>query len=157
MKLNLYVADEFRTLEGGKTLAIGLFTDRVVVLNIPRDAPPPSQDMPYGLPLSLLACLVDLPAAEVKGSMKVLPPTGDAVMSVPSVAGKGSVGGSTNMIFRFDPFLMTGEGKYTAVLTFEGLAELSETFELRIRKTDEASASAIFIRQPGQTPDQSTN
>lgn len=156
MKFLLYVADEFRTLEGGKTLAVGLFTDRVVILNIPGDAPPPSLEMPYGLPLGLLACVADLPEAEMKGSMKILPPTGEAVMSVPSVTAKGSKGGSTNLVFRFDPFLMTGEGIYTAVLAFDGCGELSETFELRIRRTEGASAPAFVVRQVGNDSNQRT-
>lgn len=147
MKLILYVADEFKTLEGGKTLAVGLFTDRVVVLNIPQSTPPPSQEMPYGVPLGILACLTDLPKAELTGSMTINPPSGKPVISVLACTAKGSIGGATNLSFRFDPFLMTDEGVYTLVFAFEGFENLSETFELRIKRIDDATATPVAMRQ----------
>ncbi|MDP2006444.1 MAG: hypothetical protein Q8K45_12265 [Rubrivivax sp.] len=150
MKLILYVADEFKKLEGGKTLAVGLFTDRVVVLNVPQETPPPSHEMPYGVPLGLLACLMDLPTAELTGSMTVVPPSGQVVVSIPSFKANGLIGGSTNVSFRLDPFLMTDEGIYTVVLSFEGLEELSEKFELRIKRIDGTAAPTLFVRQIGK-------
>ena len=146
MKLILYVADEFKTLEGGKTLAVGLFTDRVVVLNVPHDVPSPSSEMPYGILLSLLACLIDMPKAEVTGSATIIPPSGVTSMNVGSVSSKAVVGGSANIVFRLDPFLMTGEGLYTLVLEFEGVEPISDTFELRVKKTDDRAVKRDFIR-----------
>ena len=147
MKLLLYVADEFKTLEGGKTLAVGLFTDRVVVLNVPRDAPSPTAELPYGIPLGLLACLIDVPKTELAGSATIQPPSGATVMRVPSVLVKpATVGGSANVVFRLDPFLMTGEGIYTLALELEG-ESLSETFELRVKRTDDPAAKVAFMQQ----------
>ena len=147
MKLILYVADEFKTLEGGKTLAIGLFTDRVVILNVPGNAPDPSHETPYGIPLGLLACVTELPTTELAASMSILPPTGSAVMGAKSVSVKGAIGDAVNMLFQFDPFLMTAEGLYTLNLTFEGLDVLSESFELRIRRTDDAKAAPVLLKR----------
>lgn len=155
MKLILYVADEFKTLEGGKTLAIGLFTDRVVVLNVPREVPAPSQEMPYGVPLGILACLVDLPKTELTGSMHVKPPSGPTVMHVPNISAKGPVGGSANLACRLDPLVMPQEGIYTAVLAFDGFDSLSETFELRINRTDDKAEDSVVIREVTKAPAQS--
>jgi len=89
VKLILYIADEFKTLEGGKTLAIGLFTDRVVVLNVPSNIPAPTREVPYGIPLGLLACVMDTPATELTGSVSITPPSGSPLMSVPNVQRRG--------------------------------------------------------------------
>jgi hypothetical protein len=150
VKLILYVADEFKSLEGGKTLAVGLFTDRVVVLNIPRDVPPPTREVPYGVPLGLLACVMDAPATELNGLASIAPPSGPSTMSLPRVSTKGPVGGSHNLRFHLDPFLMTEEGNYTFSLEFDGFPRLSETFEFRIRKVDNSATEAVLVQQTVQ-------
>lgn len=45
----LLVADEFRIEQSGKVLAVGLYSDGVVVFTIPKNAPPPTKDTPYGI------------------------------------------------------------------------------------------------------------
>lgn len=45
----ILVADEFRTEQSGKILAIGLYSDGVVVLTIPKNAPPATKETPYGI------------------------------------------------------------------------------------------------------------
>lgn len=147
MKLILYVADEFKTLEGGKTLAVGLFTDRVVVLKIPRSVPPPTPEMPYGLPLGLLACVLDLPKAEISGSGSIATPTGPSAMKMPGFSAKGVAGGATNLQMRFDPFLVTAAGLYTLTLSIDGFEPLSETFELRIENVDDSQDAASSVRR----------
>lgn len=145
MKLALFVADEFKALEGGKTLAVGLFTDRVVVLNVPRDVPAPSQEGPYGMRLGLLACLLDLPKSELTATVTIQPPSGPTRMKVDSVSVKGLVGGSTNLLFQIEPFLVTGAGNYTLVLDLDGVERLSETFELRVNRVDDPSGQAVPV------------
>ena len=146
MKLLLYVADEFKTLEGGKTLAVGLFTDRVVILNVPRNVPPPTSELPYGIPLGLLACVMDLPKAELSGSGSITTPTGPSAMSMQGISAKGVVGGTTNLQMRFDPFLVTAAGTYTLTLSFDGYEPLSETFELRIENVDASQDPTFTVR-----------
>ena len=145
MKLLLYVADEFKTLEGGKTLAVGLFTDRVVVLNVPRNVPPPSAELPYGISLGLVACLLELPAAELNASGSITTPTGPSAMSLHEIKVKGVVGGSANLQMRFDPFLVSAPGTYTLTLSFAGFPPLSESFEFRIEPVDEPQSVAFTM------------
>jgi hypothetical protein len=146
MKMLLYVADDVKTMEGGKTMAIGLFTDRVVILNIPASAPAPTQEVPFGVPLTLLACVMDLPATELTGTAKITPPSGIPLMPEQSFQAKGEIGGSTNIQMRFEPFLLSSEGVYTLNLRFDGFEQLSETLELRIKRVDRAKAPVI-VRQ----------
>lgn len=146
MKLILYVADEFKSLEGGKALAVGLFPDRVVVLNVPRTTPPPTAELPYGIPLGLLVCVLDLPAAEVSGSGSIETPTGPSRMSLQRVTLRGAVGGSANLQMRFDPFLVTAPGTYSFTLSFDGFDPLSASFEFRIEPSDEIQGVAVEMR-----------
>lgn len=43
----ILVADEFRMEQNGKVLAIGLYSDGVVVLTIPKNAPKPTKEVPF--------------------------------------------------------------------------------------------------------------
>lgn len=147
MKLLLYVADEFKTLEGGKTLAVGLFTDRVVVLNVPKDVPEPTTELPYGIPLGLLACVVGSPIEEVHGTAAITPPSGQPAMPAAKISGRAPGAGAMNFLFRFDPFLMTGAGVYTLTVALEGFEPLSETFELRVQRTDSNSDQGPILMQ----------
>lgn len=45
----MLVADEFRTEQNGKVLAIGLYSDGVIVLTIPKNAPKATKERPYGI------------------------------------------------------------------------------------------------------------
>ena len=36
MTLHLYIADDIQSLQDGKTLMVGVYTDRVVLVNVPR-------------------------------------------------------------------------------------------------------------------------
>lgn len=138
MNLILYVADEFKQLEGGKTLAVGLYTDRVVILNVPGSGPNPSPELPYGIPLGLLACLTEVPSASQSCTVTIEPPTGAALMRMENVPVKSTVaGGSANLVMGFQPFLMSEAGTYTVALQFENGERLTETFEIRIMKAIE--------------------
>lgn len=136
MKLLLYVADEFKTLEGGKTLAVGLFTDRVVVLNVPTDVPEATTELPYGIPLGLLACVVESPTLEVHGTAAITTPSGQPLMPPREIGGQAPTGGAMNFLFHFERFLMTGAGVYTLTVALDGLEPLSETFEIRVQRID---------------------
>ena len=60
MKIDLYVADVIELLASGKLVAMGLFPDRKIVLNVPHDAPDPSDEMPYGVNLTLCITISNL-------------------------------------------------------------------------------------------------
>lgn len=152
MKLLLYVADEFKTLEGGKTLAVGLFTDRVVILNVPVDIPEPTAEVPYGIPLGLLACIVDSPLEEVHGTAVIAPPAGQPVVARAEIDGRSLGAGAMNFLFRFDPFPMTGAGIYTVTVALDGLEPLSETFELRVQRTESKSDQEPILMQRVPAP-----
>ena len=70
MDVFLYVADDIQPLADSKTLMVGVFTDRVVTLNIPKDAPVrPSADTPIAMRASMraLKLRIVVPSCTVAG------------------------------------------------------------------------------------------
>ena len=142
MKGLLYVADNFQTLQDGKVLAVGLYADKVVVMNIPIDAPEPSAELPFGISLGLLVCLLELPAADVSGHISILPPSGHAMAPPMSFAVPAQAGRSANIVLATNPFLVSEPGVYQVVVDIADL-HIAESFEIRMtRQQSHAVASA---------------
>lgn len=68
--VRLLVADEFRTESSGKVLGVGIYPDLVIILRVPRNAPEPSKEVPYGVDISLLITVIATPGEyDVKASL----------------------------------------------------------------------------------------
>lgn len=113
MHCDLFLADLFDTMQSGKTLAVGLYTDRVVILNIPHDAPD-FQKVPYGITLSVLACLSQLAPGAHSVELALENEAGETLGWFNSKLLKIDVeaGRTANCLVKFDPFLVTYEGAH---------------------------------------------
>lgn len=141
MQLTVFIADSFDTLASGKVLAVGLFPDRVVVMNLPSDANEPTVKAPYGTDLGLLLALTDSREGNIDGEVRILPPHGAPVVgSMPFKGLKVAVGASVNILVQLKPLLVPHAGIYT-VETQIGENILSGTFEVRINRLPPAATA----------------
>ena len=134
MQATLYVADDIQSLAEGKTLMVGVFTDRVVVLNVPPDAREMvNKGEPIGLAsLSLMFTITGLDAGEYVGTPQITLPNGEpspnqaepSPFSVPK-------GGAANLLLRFQPFFVVGAGRYDVTVAVDGVS-VSADFEVRL-------------------------
>lgn len=138
----LYVADNFQILQDGKVLAVGMFADRVVVLNVPEEAPEPSREMPFGIQLGFLMCLRDLPSVKVSGNVSIEPPDGKPLISPFAFSASGSIGGSVNIIVSLNPFLISCAGNYRVLFETE-MGVISESLEIRVERIKQNPAAPV--------------
>jgi hypothetical protein len=146
MNLKLYLADEFRTLEGGKILALGLYTDHSITVNVNDKAPDPNRQSPYGVPLSLLVCIENAPENGVSFEATIRPPISAPQMKVRGEVPSHPGGAAGNLILKFDPFLIPEAGKYSVDFIFGNGVELSAEMSVRVNK----SAEFPLVTQPGR-------
>lgn len=127
MKLTLLLADHFESLASGKILGLGLFPDRVVLV----DPAPPGQRL--GIDLCVLCCLTELPAHPADVLVELVAPGEDkaqAGLTLPNVA--IPAGRSCNIISKYAPLLVGTGGMYTVRVEMAG-QQVSDQFEVRVR------------------------
>lgn len=134
MQATLYVADDIQSLADGKTLMVGVFTDRVVVLKAPPDVlETVSKGTPIGLAaLSLMFTITGLEPGEHVSAPRITLPNGEP--SPNQVApGPFSVpkGGAANLLLKLQPFFVIGPGKYDVTVEVDGVP-VSADFEVRL-------------------------
>jgi hypothetical protein len=150
MRLNLYMAEQVQMLEGGKVMAIGLFTDRVVLVGVPPNFKP-DKSVPMGVPLGFIACLADVEADEtVTVYPEILSPGGqiNPHLRVNPVSVKLTAGRGHNVFFRFEPLLMHEPGVHHLRLRFEDGREFTESFELRLKPTEGLRVDTVRVGAP---------
>ncbi|MBL0419016.1 hypothetical protein JI739_01530 [Ramlibacter sp. AW1] len=129
----LFVADQFRTEVNGKVLAIGLYTDNVIV--IPYDSPDPSTEKP--LALNPLSILINIGGIVGKGRVVVhLHPMGERELEV-----QLAPLGSANLVINFQPLIIESIGRKDVRVTFAGQTK-ELTFEIRKATAEEAGRPA---------------
>lgn len=135
MSTSLFLADAFEVLQTGKVMAMGLYTDKVMVLTVPAHAPEPSKEQPYAIALALLLCVTDLPAGEYKAEFSIELPSGGVLQNLPFPAARYPVNGAEafNLILKFAPFMAPEVGTYT-LLGRVGDVDFRHTFELREKR-----------------------
>lgn len=134
MQLHLLIADHFETLASGKVLAVGLFTDRVVVMQVPAEEPDPSPKVPYATDLGLLLTLSDAPATQLEVEVRILPPGGGQAVGIAPFGGLRITGGhSVNILTKLKPMLVPQAGVFT-VEAQVGDETLRASFEIRIHR-----------------------
>lgn len=148
--LNLYIADNFEALLNGKIAAMGMFTDRVVLLSVPADLAPPSRKMPYGVPLTLLLNLQPPGPDDIQGKLQVLPPGQHTPVMHTDVSAKGvPAGHSVNIIVHMQPLLVTAPGRYQVKLTI-GPDTMTAHFEVRIATLPVQTAAPAAVAKPAE-------
>jgi hypothetical protein len=134
MKLILTLADQFETLANGKTLALGLYSDRIVIMVVPEELPPPTTESPYALDISVLVTVTDLPSEKMDAAIRIFEPNEAAPVREMRMPGLSvQAGESINVIFKLSPLLIRGSGVFKVEFE-EASTTLTETFEARVRK-----------------------
>jgi hypothetical protein len=143
MHLRIHIADHFDTLATGKVLAVGLFSDRVVLLNLPADAPEPTSEIPFAFDLDLLITLTGPIAEPSACDIRILAPgmaQPVAHLHMPSLQIAG--GSSTNITSKLRPLLVTQPGIFTVEASCGG-ETAQDTFEVRLQRLPQSEAPPI--------------
>lgn len=156
MQLHLLIADHFDTLANGKMLALGLFTDRVVVMHVPAETPDPTPEIPYALELGLLLTLTNAPTTPIHGEVRIVapgsgPPVGNLRFDALSIRS----GDSANILTKLKPLLVPHAGTYT-VEVHAGDEVLSANFEVRIYRMPSVTSDVVASDVIGGTDDLQT-
>lgn len=143
MQINLQIADHFDLLANGKVLAVGLFPDRVVVMQVPAEAPEPSAELPYATDLGLLLTLSDAPAAPLEGEVRILSPGDGRAVGVLPFGGLNISGGqSANILSKLRPLMVQQAGVFT-VEAQVGDETARASFEVRIIRLPSSVPSSV--------------
>lgn len=141
MHCELFIADYFERLVTGKMLAVGMYPDRTIVLQVPAETSPPSNEQPYASDLSILLTLQDVPDGQHDSHVVIRPP-GDGEPSQPlrlptikAVSGK-----SLNVIVNLKPLVIPSAGRYGVELHV-GEEVATCHFEARIAPLTPASST----------------
>lgn len=134
MRCSLIVAEMAETLTSQKLMAVGIFADRVVVLNVPENAPEPSPEKPFGHELTLVVTLTEVPEGKHSGHVAVIPPDGGAPVAHMEMASVLGVSGhAVNIIARLTPLIVPSAGRFRVEAKVAG--EKAETdFEVRVQR-----------------------
>ena len=128
----LYLADDIRSEASGKVLALGLYSDLVVIVGIPADAPPPTEQVPYGIPrLSFMVTV-----GGVSGAGPVTVQLADGALEK-TVQASIKPGHSANLIFSAEPMLFKSFGNKKVTVKLAGHT-LHLDYEIRKQILDEA-------------------
>lgn len=153
VKFSLYIADRFEAMQNGKLLAVGLFADKTVVLNAALDAPDPTLELPFGVPLSILLSLHALDSQEqLRGSCSVYPP-GDlpAVATLPIDVDLSLGPPAINVIATFDLLAIPAIGHYRVTVEVGGQT-FSDGFEIQLRRMANAPPWPVGPKIDAMTP-----
>lgn len=154
MRTELFIADHFDTLASGKTVAMGLFADRVVVLQPDSKVPAPAPELPHALDLDMMVTVLRAPRPGATGRLTITPPGQDMPVvdfALPAIT--LPTGHSANLIFRLRPLLMPRVGKYKVRVQF-GDAVNEHTLEIRrplpLQTTAPSAEPAPVARRPAR-------
>lgn len=150
MRLQLLIADHFDTLANGKVVALGLFTDRVVVMNLPADMAAPTVEMPFGLDLGLLLTLSDTVLNGADAEVSIHPPGGLPSVAVIRMAGLSvNPGASANLLTKLQPLIIPCPGVYEVQVKVGGQV-MTDSFEVRIVPLPAATAAQPVATLPAR-------
>lgn len=129
--ITLYVADDLRQEISGKVSMIGLYADRVVVLQIPPGSPEPSEETP--LVIDGLSFLVNIAGLSGRHRLSVrFFVDGSSPLSEPQMREADfDPQLSANFAVRIRPFAVATFGRKKVVVTVDDNEPMECVFELR--------------------------
>jgi len=153
VKFSFYIADSFEAMQSGKLLAVGLFADKVTVLNAALEAPDPTPERPFGVPLSMLLCLHALDTQDrLQGSCSIYPP-GDlpavATMVIDIVPSQGAT--AMNVIASLHPLPIPAIGYYRVTVEVGGQT-FNDGFEIQLRRLADAPPWPVQAKLGAMSP-----
>lgn len=119
MKLNFYLADEVRSEQSGKQMLLGLYPDKVVIVNIPHNQ---GDNTPEGYILDKLSFLVSVGDAIGKhsASVQIISPSGKPLgeeTALPDFELKE--GKSHSLVIESKPFPFSETGNYKLIIILD--------------------------------------
>jgi hypothetical protein len=135
----LYVADEFQTLANQKMLAVGLYADRIVFINIRVGSPRPAPETPAVLEqFALLLNLTGVSPGQRLVTLEIFMPSGKP-FTEPAPPKEFAVeeGTSMNLLIKAAPFFIREIGTYVVKATVDTEA-IERTFDLRVKEVPES-------------------
>ena len=134
MQFRLFVADDFRPLADGKTLAVGLFADSVVILHASQAVIEQSTaGVPLVTTLGFLACVTGIEPGEHKFSLSFHAPDGAALPYRLDMSRRVGEDGSANIVVNVQMFEVRTGGAYTVQIAVDDGEPMRETVTLRLK------------------------
>lgn len=131
MHLRLFIADDINQLADSKPLLIGVYTDDILILNVPEVAP---QDVPFALAnLGLVASVTQCVPGSHSASVSILSPSGEPAWQLPELRFEASPMGSANILLRTGPIAVRESGEFSFRIRAND-QELAYPFEIRIQR-----------------------
>ncbi len=141
----LYVADEFRVEQTGKLLVIGLYADGVVIMRVPKNAPKPTKEAPYGMDVLSLLVAIGGFSGEEKVRISIGP--SQVVERTVSV----QPGRSANLHMTLRPFTFASFGVKNMLVEFAGVKHKLQ-FEIRPDYVDPVEDLSAFLNVVSRGP-----
>lgn len=132
MNSYFYLADDMQLLVGGKTMMIGVYTDKVLLVNAPAEAQKSGE---VALPaLAMMVTLTGLsPEERVTQPVLILPDGSPSAIKVPPMKFNGGTHGTANLLVKFVPILLPQAGTYTFSVPIDGTT-IDCKFEVRFQE-----------------------
>ena len=136
-----FFADSISIDHGGNPVLMGMYPDDTIVLQLPKEVPNPTREVPIGLPQ--LSVLFSFSACKgtFQSRIEVDSPDGQRVFDTPTNQLEAS-GGGMNFVARFSPMVVTSLGKHEVRVTLD---KHLFTHSFEIRRTDNLSLAEVKI------------
>lgn len=138
-----FVADEIRTDgNAAKPTLFGLYTDDVIVVLAPEEAPDPSDEKPATLEGIAILSAFDIALGAFEGEITVRRPDGTEIYNAKGEL-KAEKEGPLLFVAKFQPFIVQQLGQYTYSIKIDDRV-FEHTFEVR-RKTKQKSEPQLHL------------
>lgn len=133
MKSFLYLGDSIQAMADGRNMVMGLYTDRVLNLQVDPGTPLPTAEAPYAAAtLSLLIAIFEVPPGTYVGKLTLLGPDGKPYPTdLPDPTIVVAPAGAANVILNFAPFIVLSFGTFTVRLELPGVGVAEDGFEVK--------------------------
>lgn len=122
MNAILYIADDIQPLQSGKLLTVGLYPDRTIIAQIPKDDQAKlTRETPGSIgPLCVMMTILDIDQGVYQASVEVVQPDGSVMHKheIPIMVSPGRR--SVNLILHFPLFQFIEAGTYMMRVTVDG-------------------------------------
>lgn len=139
-----YVADDIQSLADGKTLMVGVYPDRVLLVNFPKGSNArPTLENPMAIgSLAMMVTVSGLLAGERTVQPVLTFPDGSpAPINLTPLTFRTELGRSANLLLKFTPFLIAQEGNYTLSMTIDDTL-VESSLEVRFAEQDTPASLA---------------
>jgi hypothetical protein len=151
MKSFFLVADDIQQLAMGKTMAVGIYADHVILLNVPANGP---LGVPALAKLHMMLTVRGLPVGEHDARAEIVLPDGSTAPRILPMKISALPEQAATFIFAFAPFPVPQEGRYLLRVHVAGeTIENDFTIVRAVMPSEMALASGLpFTVTPAAAP-----